>query len=133
MLDKIKEFAKDYLKEVADGNFAKVANMPVDFITENGVVEGERNALLLALVVLLARSLAIAASARSPFGTFVAVGVTSMFAFHFLVNIGMTLGMMPITGLPLLFVSYGGSALLSAMFCVGLLLNISLRRERFTF
>ena len=50
MLDKIKEFAKDYLKEVADGNFAKVANMPVDFITENGVVEGERNALLLALV-----------------------------------------------------------------------------------
>lgn len=50
MLDKIKEFAKDYLKEVADGNFAKVANMPVDFITENNVTEGERNALLLALV-----------------------------------------------------------------------------------
>lgn len=50
MLDKIKEFAKDYLKEVADGNFAKVANMPVDFITENNVTEGERNVLLLALV-----------------------------------------------------------------------------------
>lgn len=89
--------------------------------------------LVLLIVLLLARSLLIAAAARDAFGTFVAVGITSMFAFHFLVNIGMTLGMMPITGLPLLFVSYGGSALMSAMFCVGLLLNVSLRRERFTF
>jgi rod shape determining protein RodA len=85
------------------------------------------------LAVVMARSLMIATSARDNFGTFVCVGVSSMFAFHFLVNIGMTVGMMPITGLPLLFVSYGGSALLSTMFCVGLLLNISLRRERFTF
>jgi rod shape determining protein RodA len=91
-------------------------------------------ALTVGLILLfLARALIIAASARDAFGTFVAVGVTSMFAFHFLVNIGMTLGLMPITGVPLLLVSYGGSALTSSLVCVGLLMNIALRRERFVF
>lgn len=89
--------------------------------------------LISCIGLLLFRAIVIAFQAKDNFGKFVAIGVACMFAFHFLVNIGMTIGLMPITGLPLLLVSYGGSSLITAMFCIGLLLNISLRRERFTF
>ena len=89
--------------------------------------------LIACICVFLFRAITIAFQARDSFGRFVAIGIVCMFAFHFLVNIGMTIGLMPITGLPLLMVSYGGSSLLTALFCVGLLLNISMSRERFAF
>ena len=62
------------------------------------------------------------------FGSYIVAGLVSMVAFHFLINVGMTMGIMPITGIPLLFVSYGGSALLSAMAGIGLAMSVHVRR-----
>jgi rod shape determining protein RodA len=85
-------------------------------------------ALLLLFALLLWRAFRIALLSKDPFGTYVAAGVASMFAIQIFVNVGMTLGIMPITGIPLPFVSYGGSSLLINCVAVGLLLNIHMRR-----
>ena len=57
------------------------------------------------------------------------MGVITMFAFHILQNIGMTMGIMPITGIPLPFVSYGGSSLVANMAALGLLMNVYVYHE----
>ncbi|MDR0785072.1 MAG: rod shape-determining protein RodA [Treponema sp.] len=62
------------------------------------------------------------------FGASIAAGLSGMYCFHFLINVGMTMGVMPITGIPLTFMSYGGSALLSAMIGLGLAQSIFIRR-----
>ncbi|MCL1929228.1 MAG: rod shape-determining protein RodA [Treponema sp.] len=62
------------------------------------------------------------------FGAYIAAGLSAMYAFHFLINTGMAMGIMPITGIPLLFMSYGGSALVSAMIGIGLAMSIHIRR-----
>ena len=62
------------------------------------------------------------------FGKLIVSGVVGMFFFHFVVNIGMVMGFMPITGIPLLFLSYGGSSLWTAMIATGLVMGISLRQ-----
>ena len=64
-----------------------------------------------------------------PFAKYVCAGLAAMFSFHFIVNVGMTMGIMPITGLPLLFMSYGGSAVLSSMIGIGIVLSIYIRRH----
>jgi len=79
------------------------------------------------LGVVLWRGLSIASRASDDFGRLVAAGVVCWFAFQSFVNIGMTLGIMPVTGLPLPFVSYGGSAMFANLLAVGLLLNVHLR------
>ena len=84
--------------------------------------------LLLLFAVLLWRAYRIATQANDPFGTFLATGIAAMFAIQMFVNIGMTMGIMPITGIPLPFVSYGGSAMIADFIAVGLLLNIRVRR-----
>lgn len=84
--------------------------------------------LLALFAVLLWRAFKIAITARDAFGTMLAVGIVVMFFFQIVVNVGMTMGIMPITGIPLPFVSYGGSSLIVNFFCVGLLLNIGMRR-----
>jgi rod shape determining protein RodA len=87
------------------------------------------SALLLALYGLLVwRGLRVAAFARDQFGALVAAGIVSMFAFQGFINVGMTVGIMPITGIPLPFVSYGGSSLIASFLAVGLLLNVHMRR-----
>ena len=68
--------------------------------------------------------------ARDRFGFLLAAGLVGMFFFHVLVNIGMTVGIMPITGIPLPFVSYGGSAILTGFASVGVLLNIYSQKDR---
>jgi rod shape determining protein RodA len=65
---------------------------------------------------------------QDAFGTYIAAGLSSIYVFHFLINVGMTMGIMPITGIPLFFMSYGGSALISAMSGIGLALSIHIRR-----
>ena len=85
-------------------------------------------ALLGLFAILIWRSLRIAAMARDTFGTLVAAGIAGMWALQLFVNVGMTMGIMPITGLPLPFVSFGGSGLLMNFMAVGLLLNIHMRR-----
>jgi len=77
---------------------------------------------------ILARSLIIIKKTENNFGALVATGIAAMYFFHFMVNIGMVMGMMPITGIPLLFVSYGGSSLWTAMTASGLLMSINMRR-----
>jgi rod shape determining protein RodA len=87
--------------------------------------------VLLGLFLLwVYRGLRIAAVARDRFGALAAVGVVSMVAFHVFVNVGMTVGIMPITGIPLPFISYGGSALMTMVWATALLLNIGMRHQR---
>jgi rod shape determining protein RodA len=69
-------------------------------------------------------------AARDRFGFLLAAGIVAMFFFHILVNVGMTIGIMPITGIPLPFVSFGGSAILTLFAAVGILLNIYSQRDR---
>ncbi len=69
-------------------------------------------------------------AARDRFGFLLAAGLVSMLFFHVLVNIGMTIGIMPITGIPLPFMSYGGSAVLTDFAAVGMLLNIYSQKDR---
>jgi rod shape determining protein RodA len=112
-------------------NLQYVPEQKTDFIfTVIGEELGFAGAMaLLALLALLTwRGLRIAAVARDPFGALLAVGVVSMLVFQAFVNIGMTVGIMPITGIPLPFVSYGGSSLVTSFLAVGLLENVHMRR-----
>jgi rod shape determining protein RodA len=112
-------------------NLQYVPEQKTDFIfTVIGEELGFAGAmLLLALLGLLIwRGLRIAAVARDPFGALLAAGVVTMLAFQAFVNIGMTIGIMPITGIPLPFVSYGGSSLVASFLAVGLLGNVHMRR-----
>src|SRR5206468_3107392 len=83
------------------------------------------------LGVVILRALRIATRADDLFGLLVASGVAMWFAFQSFVNIGMTIGIMPITGLPLPFVSYGGSAIFADMIAIGLLQSVHRRRTVF--
>lgn len=78
--------------------------------------------------IILVRGTLIIKRTESQFGSLIATGIVTMFFFHFIINIGMVMGMMPITGIPLLFLSYGGSSLWTAMIAVGLLMSINMRR-----
>jgi rod shape determining protein RodA len=90
-------------------------------------------AVILGLLALLVfRAIRIAMTADDSFGMLVAAGIAVWFAFQAFVNIGMTVGVMPITGLPLPFVSYGGSAVFADMIAVGLLQSIHRHRSLFT-
>lgn len=84
--------------------------------------------LLVLFGFLIWRAFRAAALARDHFGTLLASGVAAMWAFHVFTNIGMTMGIMPITGIPLPFLSYGGSFLITNYLAVGLILNIHMRR-----
>jgi rod shape determining protein RodA len=78
--------------------------------------------------LILVRGITIIRKTESRYGSLIATGVVAMFFFHFIVNIGMVMGSMPITGIPLLFLSYGGSSLWTAMLAAGLLMSINMRR-----
>ena len=90
--------------------------------------------LLLALYLgLFIRATHAITDARDAFGAYLAAGIAAMLAFHVIVNIGMTVGIMPITGIPLPFMSYGGSAVLTDFAAVGILLNIRFQRDEVRF
>jgi rod shape determining protein RodA len=84
--------------------------------------------LLVLYYVIILCGLGIAQSTREPFGRLVAVGVVTMFAAQAIINIGMTIQLMPVAGLPLPFMSYGGSSLLSGFIALGLLINVGKNR-----
>lgn len=77
--------------------------------------------------------LQVAFKARDLLGTYMAVGVASMWIFQVMVNIGMNIGIMPVTGIPLPFMSYGGSSFLMNMMAAGLVINIGMRRQKILF
>jgi rod shape determining protein RodA len=104
-----------------------------DFIFSNlaertGFVGG---LLLLGLFfVLVWRMLHVATVSRDRFGVLIAVGIATIFLFHIFVNIGMTMGLMPVTGIPLPFISYGRSNLVISVISLGLLQSVAIRSKR---
>lgn len=86
--------------------------------------------LLLAIII---RCIIIGMNARNSLGTYICFGVAAMFAFHVVENIGMCIGIMPVTGIPLPFFSYGGSSLLTNIIAVGLVLNVRYRSKTINF
>jgi rod shape determining protein RodA len=123
-------FGKGYLNG-SQTNLDYVPEQHTDFIF---TVAGEEfgfvgAALVLGLFALLLwRAIRIAYLAKDPFGTYVAAGVASMFAIQMFVNVGMVIGIMPITGIALPFLSYGGTSILVSFAGVGLLESIHMRR-----
>jgi rod shape determining protein RodA len=96
------------------------------FTEEWGLLGG---LLVFALFLLICvRLIKLMRTTSDTFGAYIAAGLAAMYAFHFLVNVGMAMGVMPITGIPLMFMSYGGSALISAMIGIGLAMSIHVRR-----
>jgi rod shape determining protein RodA len=96
------------------------------FTEEWGLLGG---LIVFALFLLICfRLIRIMKTTADTFSVYVAAGLTAMYAFHFLINVGMAMGIMPITGIPLHFMSYGGSSLITAMAGIGLALNIHIRR-----
>jgi rod shape determining protein RodA len=81
--------------------------------------------------IILLRGLVLVMNSKDSYGYYVGSGIIIMIFFHVIINIGMAIGIMPITGIPLLFISYGGSSLWTALISVGILQNIYLRRYRY--
>ena len=124
--------------------FAQGSQVQGNFLPEHHTdfifsVVGEEFGLIGAFVllgvylVILMRCVKIAFEAADLFGTLIVSGITMMFAFQVFVNIGMTIGIMPITGLPLPFMSYGGTSLMMNMLSLGLVLTINMRKEHILF
>ena len=123
-------FGTHYLEGTQKG-LAFLPERHTDFIFS---VAGEELGLLgagtmLVLFLMLAlRAVNIATRVRRPFTSLLAIGVASYFTFHVVVNVAITTGLLPVTGLPLPLISYGGSNLLVSSLMVGLLLNLSVHR-----
>ena len=90
-------------------------------------------AIIIIYTIMIIRMINISNTAKDNFGSIVAIGIAGMYMFHLIENVGMTLGLLPITGIPLLLVSYGGSSMLTSFISLGLLLSISGRRQRSLF
>jgi rod shape determining protein RodA len=118
--------------QLVAGNF--VPEQHTDFIFS---VAGEELgfvgaiAIIALLAIVLVRALRIAARADDMFGLLTASGIAIWFGVQSFINIGMTIGIAPVTGLPLPFVSYGGSAMFADMLAIGVLLAIHRRRRLF--
>lgn len=117
------------------------------FQTQNGIVPekhtdfiftviGEELGLIGTVLVvvlifsILIRCIYIAKNAMDSYGSFLVIGLTAMMGFHFIENIGMCIGLLPVTGIPLPFISYGGSSLITNYIALGLILSVSIRRKR---
>ena len=85
--------------------------------------------IIILFIIFIWRGISIAMKARDTYGTLLAIGITSVIAVQSLINIAVVTGSMPVTGVPLPFISYGGTALLMNMTAVGILLNISRQIE----
>ena len=89
--------------------------------------------VIILYVILITKAIYVAKTAKDDLGSYIAMGIAGVFLFHMVENIGMTMGLLPITGVPLPFVSYGGSSLLTNLILIALLLNISGRRQKTIF
>ncbi len=119
-----------------EGNQTQLGYLPMkvtDFIY--AVISEEMGfvfsvAVVALFVLLIIRGYIIAKNANDTYGALIATGVTTMFLAHFLENVGMNIGLMPITGIPLPFISYGGSAMITNFIGLGLLLSVSSKRNK---
>jgi len=126
-------------KGFLEGEMTRLRYLPehhTDFIFST--LAEERGFIGAAVVIglfaaLLLRGLIFARDCPEMMGTLLATGVVTILAFHVFVNIGITVGLLPVTGLPLPFLSYGGSFYMAAMACVGILLSVPMRRRAFVY
>lgn len=125
------QFAGKGLFSGSQTNLDFVPEVHTDFIF---VAVGEElgfigSVTLLALfAIFLWRGIRIAMMSKDLFGSLLAAGIVAMFAFQMFINVGMTIGVSPITGIPLPFISYGGSSLMTMFAATGILLNVHMRR-----
>ncbi len=89
--------------------------------------------LIILYFIMLYKCIKIARDAKDDFGAYLVSGITFMIAFHIFLNIAMTIGLAPVTGKPLPFVSYGGTFMLTNMIALGLVLNVNMRRDKINF
>ncbi len=121
---------------VSPGSFASlgyISDDHTDFIfaivcESFGLVGGM--ALIFAYMLLVARLIILAMRTKDPYGSYLIVGVLAMFLFHIVENICMVIGLLPVTGIPLPFVSYGGSNMLTNMMGIGLVMNVVMRSRQ---
>jgi rod shape determining protein RodA len=124
-------FGKGFLK----GTQTRLNFIPAQWTDFIYTVPGEEfgllgaSVVLVLLMVVLFRGVHIASVVKNPFGSFAAIGIVGVFATHIVVNIGMALGLTPVVGVPLPFLSYGGSALVTNMLMIGILLNLFAHRK----
>ena len=120
------------LFEGTQTNFAYIPEQETDFIfTAVGEQLGFFGGLVVLAVffLLIWRLIVISATARDQFGSLIVIGIAAMFMFHIFVNVGMTIGIAPVTGLPLPFLSQGGSFYLAMAIAVGIANNVWTRRS----
>lgn len=89
--------------------------------------------IIVLYVYMLIKAIYVAKTAKDIQGSLIATGIAGIFLFHMVENIGMVMGLLPITGVPLPFISYGGSSLITNFICIGILLNISSKRQKTIF
>lgn len=87
--------------------------------------------VLILFFIILFRGIYIASISRSKFASLLCIGAVTIIGFHVIVTVGMTVGVMPVTGIPLPFLSYGGSSLIASMILVGFIINASIRRYKY--
>ena len=121
---------------VSPGSFASlgyISDDHTDFIfaivcESFGLIGG--CALVLAYMAMIARMIWLSIRVNDPYGSYLIVGVSAMMIFHVVENVGMVIGLLPVTGIPLPFVSYGGSNMLTNMMGIGLVLNVVMRSRQ---
>jgi rod shape determining protein RodA len=89
--------------------------------------------VLLLFSIIFYRLLAIANEAQDNFGKLMALGTVFLLIFHIIINIGMNMGIMPVTGIPLPFVSYGGSSLIAFLIMIGIVQSVYINGRRYRF
>ncbi len=120
-----------------NGNQTQMGLLPMkttDFIFP--VISEEMGFIVSATLIvlygtLLVRIINVARTTKDNYGKLIVIGVFSVFFAHIMENIGMCLGIFPITGIPLPFISYGGSSMLTNMLLIGLVLSVSARRRNY--
>ena len=100
-------------------------------VEELGVVGGV--ALVALYAMFLLRMIKIARESKDVYGSFIVIGVVCMFSYQIIQNIGMTMGLIPVTGVTLSFISYGGSAVMTSLAIIGIVLNVGMRRKKINF
>lgn len=124
-------------KGIGQGRYTEGGFLPrahTDFIfSVIGEELGFAGSLLILSVIfyIVYRGAMIAATVKNSFMSIAAVGISTIFVFHMFINVGMVVGIMPVTGLPLLFVSYGGSSCITSAMMIGLLMNFSINRHEY--
>jgi len=120
-------------EDLSSAQFAKVPKRENDFIF---TVLAEKAgfvgcvAFIALIVFMLLHCYYVASTAKDKYGAFMVVGLTSMLAFHFIENIGMCIGILPVTGIPLPFVSQGGTAMVTNFIAIGVIMSVAMMREK---